>query len=200
MFKDIRQVVKDSILYGMGNIAVKLVGFVLIPLYTDEKYFSPADYGLMGLLEVTSQILIAVMGLSLFSGLIRWYWDDELQGQAKVYFFHDLVVYLCNFHFRGRIALVQRGRAFRVNLVRRGIHDGKSGALHFAVAYSLFYIGRFNRVTPKFVTIEEQTSFYSLSNITRLLVTLVLTVYFTVSLERGIWGILRGPLIGVACN
>lgn len=78
---------------------------------------------------------------------------------AKVYFFHDLVVYLCNFHFRGRIALVQRGRAFRVNLVRRGIHDGKSGALHFAVAYSLFYIGRFNRVTPKFVTIEEQTSF-----------------------------------------
>ena len=91
MFKDIRQVVKDSILYGMGNIAVKLVGFVLIPLYTDEKYFSPADYGLMGLLEVTSQIIIAVMGLSLFSGLIRWYWDDEYKDRQKSIFFTTLL-------------------------------------------------------------------------------------------------------------
>lgn len=71
MFKDIKQVMKDSVLYGIGNVAVKLVGFILIPLYTDAEYFSTADYGLMGLLEVTSQILIAVMGLSLYSGLIR---------------------------------------------------------------------------------------------------------------------------------
>ena len=70
MFKDIKQVMKDSVLYGIGNVAVKLVGFILIPLYTDAEYFSTADYGLMGLLEVTSQILIAVMGLSLYSGLI----------------------------------------------------------------------------------------------------------------------------------
>ena len=68
MFKDIKQVMKDSVLYGIGNVAVKLVGFILIPLYTDAEYFSTADYGLMGLLEVTSQILIAVMGLSLYSG------------------------------------------------------------------------------------------------------------------------------------
>ena len=56
MFKDIKQVMKDSVLYGIGNVAVKLVGFILIPLYTDAEYFSTADYGLMGLLEVTSQI------------------------------------------------------------------------------------------------------------------------------------------------
>ena len=55
MFKDIKQVMKDSVLYGIGNVAVKLVGFILIPLYTDAEYFSTADYGLMGLLEVTSQ-------------------------------------------------------------------------------------------------------------------------------------------------
>lgn len=52
MFKDIKQVMKDSVLYGIGNVAVKLVGFILIPLYTDAEYFSTADYGLMGLLEV----------------------------------------------------------------------------------------------------------------------------------------------------
>ena len=50
MFKDIKQVMKDSVLYGIGNVAVKLVGFILIPLYTDAEYFSTADYGLMGVI------------------------------------------------------------------------------------------------------------------------------------------------------
>ena len=91
MFKDIKQVMKDSVLYGIGNVAVKLVGFILIPLYTDAEYFSTADYGLMGLLEVTSQILIAVMGLSLYSGLIRWYWDAEYRDKQKTIFFTTLL-------------------------------------------------------------------------------------------------------------
>ena len=91
MFKDIKQVMKDSVLYGIGNVAVKLVGFILIPLYTDAEYFSTADYGLMGLLEVTSQILIAVMGLSLYSGLIRWYWDAEFRDKQKSVFFTTLL-------------------------------------------------------------------------------------------------------------
>ena len=71
-------------------MAVKLVGFILIPLYTDAEYFSTADYGLMGLLEVTSQILIAVMGLSLYSGLIRWYWDAEYRDKQKTIFYMAL--------------------------------------------------------------------------------------------------------------
>ena len=97
MFKDIKQVMKDSVLYGIGNVAVKLVGFILIPLYTDAEYFSTADYGLMGLLEVTSQILIAVMGLSLYSGLIRWYWDAEYRDKQKTIFFTTLLftILLC---------------------------------------------------------------------------------------------------------
>ena len=42
MFKDIKQVMKDSVLYGIGNVAVKLVGFILIPLYTCLLYTSDA--------------------------------------------------------------------------------------------------------------------------------------------------------------
>ena len=61
MFKDIKQVMKDSVLYGIGNVAVKLVGFILIPLYTDAEYFSTADYGLMGLLEVIEPCLGVVV-------------------------------------------------------------------------------------------------------------------------------------------
>lgn len=34
MFKDIKQVMKDSVLYGIGNVAVKLVGF-----YSDSPLY-----------------------------------------------------------------------------------------------------------------------------------------------------------------
>ena len=39
MLNPIRQSIKGSVIYGLGNIAVKVVGFLLIPLYTDPRYF-----------------------------------------------------------------------------------------------------------------------------------------------------------------
>lgn len=198
MFKDIRQVVKDSILYGMGNIAVKLVGFVLIPLYTDEKYFSPADYGLMGLLEVTSQIIIAVMGLSLFSGLIRWYWDDEYKDRQKSIFFTTLLFTFATSIFVGGLLW------FNVDGLSALILYGEEYTMASRVPYILQLLILYSilaaliELPQNLLRLKSKPLFYSLSNITRLFVTLVLTVYFTVSLERGIWGIYEAQLIGVA--
>ena len=44
MLKSIKISLKDTIIYGLGNIAVKIVGLVLIPLFTDPKFFSTDQY------------------------------------------------------------------------------------------------------------------------------------------------------------
>ena len=87
MFGDIKQTMKHTVVYGVGNFASKLVGFILIPLYTNEKFFSPADYGMLSLLDVTSQVLVAAMGLAFYAGLVRWYWDKEYAERQKSLFF-----------------------------------------------------------------------------------------------------------------
>lgn len=40
---------KDAFFYGFGNIISRLVGFILLPLYT--QFLSPTDYGIMTLLS-----------------------------------------------------------------------------------------------------------------------------------------------------
>jgi len=70
------------VVYGLGNISIKLIGLFLFPLYTET--FTLQEYGVIGILDITSQILVAIIGLSLTSALFRFYFDKkyaEKQGE-----------------------------------------------------------------------------------------------------------------------
>ena len=62
MLKSIKISLKDTIIYGLGNIAVKIVGLVLIPLFTDPKFFSTDQYGIIGILEIFGLVLNRLSG------------------------------------------------------------------------------------------------------------------------------------------
>lgn len=197
MFKDIKQVAKDSAFYGVGNIAVKLVGFILIPLYTDEKYFSMADFGLMGLLEVSTQILIAIMGLSLHAGLSRWYWDVIYKDKQKSVFFTTLLFTVFTSVFVGLLLWVNVDGLSSLLLSQEEgiIEDELPYILQLLLLFSVF--SAIVEVPQYLLRLQGRPIFYSSSNIIRLLVTLTLTIYFTVSLGRGITGVYESQLIGV---
>ena len=65
MLDQIKSTSKNSIVYGLGNVSVKLVGLILIPIYTDPAYLSFDDYGILGILESTS-LVVAAWDLHLF--------------------------------------------------------------------------------------------------------------------------------------
>jgi O-antigen/teichoic acid export membrane protein len=72
MYKKLKKALKHTVIYSLGNISTKLVGFILLPLYT--SYLSPAEYGILGLLEVSANIVVQMLGLSLYAGFQRWYY------------------------------------------------------------------------------------------------------------------------------
>ena len=61
MLNSIKISVKDTIVYGLRNIAVKIVGLILIPLYTDPKFFTTDEFGVLGILEILGLILTALL-------------------------------------------------------------------------------------------------------------------------------------------
>lgn len=197
MFKDIKQVMKDSVLYGIGNVAVKLVGFILIPLYTDVAYFSTADYGLMGLLEVTSQILIAVMGLSLYSGLIRWYWDAEYRDRQKSIFFTTLLFTILTSFCIGGILWLNVDELALLLVQEEGYSLGSELPYILQLLILTSMLGAVVEVPQNLLRLQSKPIFYSLTNIARLFITLVLTIYFTVSLHRGVAGVYEAQLVGI---
>lgn len=59
-----RQILKDAILYGVGDILTKLIAFLLIPLYT--SVLAPAEYGVYQLLVlfITVTMIIGMTGMN----------------------------------------------------------------------------------------------------------------------------------------
>ena len=94
MLNSIKISLKDTLIYGLGNIAVKIVGLILIPLFTDPHYFSIDDFGVIGVLDISGLVLIAFLASALPQSLTRWYWDKEHTDNQKGIFFMTLMMQL----------------------------------------------------------------------------------------------------------
>jgi len=89
MLDDIKSALKNTIIYGIGNLSTKLIGFILLPLYTE--YLTVHDYGILGVLEVSSQVVITIFSFGLYQAFFRWYWDKRYINRQRSVFFTCLV-------------------------------------------------------------------------------------------------------------
>lgn len=81
----VKQLGKDSIVYGLGGVAAKAVGFFLLPVYT--RIFSPADYGTIEMLIVLNSFLGAILVMGMDSAQSFYFFEQKKNGheaQAKV--------------------------------------------------------------------------------------------------------------------
>ena len=85
MLDQLRNTVKNSFLYSIGNMAGKLSGIILLPLYT--KFLPIEEFGLLALLEITYLLILSISGFGIKSSLMRFYWDKDLKGREKSLFY-----------------------------------------------------------------------------------------------------------------
>ena len=64
-----------TLIYGLGNYGIKLIGFLLIPLYT--RFLTPEDYGVMALVSMYTQALFVLMNLGQSVTLFRFYYERD---------------------------------------------------------------------------------------------------------------------------
>lgn len=60
----LRHLVKDSAIYAVGTIASRLVGFIMIPVYT--RVLTPADYGIIKTIFGNSVLFYLLVALTYF--------------------------------------------------------------------------------------------------------------------------------------
>lgn len=68
----LRTLVKDSAVYAVGTIASRLVGFIMIPVYT--RVLTPADYGIIETIVRLVDIISLFLALGLAEALLRHYY------------------------------------------------------------------------------------------------------------------------------
>ena len=72
-----RRIGRHTLVYGMGKMAAKSVSFVMLPIYT--RFLTPADYGVIQLVEMTLDLVAVVGGAQLVQGIFRFYHEAETE-------------------------------------------------------------------------------------------------------------------------
>jgi len=188
MLDKIKLATKDSFIYSLGNASTKIIGLILLPLYTDK--LTVAEYGVLGTVEVTIQVLIAVFSLSLRQALNRWYWDKDYKDRQKSIFFTTLAA---------------TGIGVTLMLIiflpfTKNLSFSLFGSYEYAFLFKLLLISAafqiFTRVVFALMRLQRKTVLYTITNIIKLLLTLGLTVYFIVVLKMGVDGIVAAQIAG----
>ncbi|TLX77096.1 hypothetical protein E9993_05275 [Labilibacter sediminis] len=85
IFKSFKSTAIQSAFYSIGNLAGKLSGVILLPVYA--LYLPIEIFGLYALFEVIFQLFQVFSGLGIKLGLTRWYWDEDTTPNKKSLFF-----------------------------------------------------------------------------------------------------------------
>ena len=188
MLQHLKPLVKDSAIYALGNMSGKVVGLVLLPLYL--KNFSIAEYGMLGALDATFQLIVAVVGLNLTGAFARWYWDEEISDRQKSTYFTTLtfVTLMALFVFA---CFYPMSRTVSTLLFDTGDYTRLIRLMTLSAALEL--IGNIPAVLSK---MQRKAALYSRNLIIRLAVVLASTVVAIVFFNRNIEGVYEAQVIG----
>jgi len=192
MLKSIKISLKDTFVYGLGNIAIKIVGLVLIPIFTNRKYFSIDDFGIIGLLDVSALVLTASMASALPQSLTRWFWDKEYKDNQKGIFFMSFATQLV-VSLVFCILLIPLSGTFSELILKK---PDWSHVITFVILASA--IQAINNITNTLMRLQSRSVLYTITNLFKLTLVLSLTLYFILARKMGLEGIYLAQVIGNA--
>lgn len=188
IYQRIKETAQHTIIYGLGGILTQAVGFFLIPIYT--RYLGTDEYGLLELFNIFSAILLAFFGMGLYSALFRSYYDyDDEENRICV------IITCFYFILFALFVVLPPSLIFAYKFSTCIFGDARYTAF-FQIIVCTGTLGALNRIPlATFRARKESKKFASLSFL-YFLVRIGLILYFVVWLQRSIFGVLMGSLIG----
>jgi len=77
----VQRVGKDTVLYGLGTVIARVASVALLPVYT--RYLTPANYGLLQLLELAAEVTSILFVAGSRAGMLRFYYRTESGDERK---------------------------------------------------------------------------------------------------------------------
>ena len=184
----LRQLGKDSVIYGLGGMIAKGLSFLLLPLYT--RFFPPADYGRIETLVVINSFLAAVLVMGMDSAQSFFFFQQKEHGkpaQARV------VTAILQFRLAwGTVLLVFSMLA--VPLLNWQLFGGQLTWEHFAAAFlGAFFMQLASQSAEVYRLLYRPWSYIAVT-LGNTLATAAATVSLILFLD---WGI-KGYFIGLA--
>ncbi|MBD3341830.1 MAG: oligosaccharide flippase family protein [Candidatus Lokiarchaeota archaeon] len=190
MLTYLKQTAKHTIVYSVGNLSNKLIGFILLPIYT--SYLTLSDYGVFGILEVTMQILAMVFNFGLPLAMLRWCAEESDKKKEKsIVFttFSSLVFLMILFN----LSFIPFKNQFSILFF-----DNSDFAIYFVILFLAVSLEIVGGVPLNLFRLQEKSLSYIVIVSLKLILVLSLNIYFVAITKIGVLGIFISRLIGNA--
>ncbi|MEA1972605.1 MAG: oligosaccharide flippase family protein [Candidatus Cloacimonadota bacterium] len=175
-------------IYAAGNLVIKLIGLVLLPIYT--SHLSVKDFGIYAIFEISAQIAIAVIGLNLSTGMLKWI-SDELDFSKRGEIIFTTFVMSFSIAILFSISLF-----FSANYLSQTFFGNSKYSLIISFLSINICLEIINKIPINVIRYLEKPAFYSVTLIIRFLVSTIAIIFFVVYQNLGISGIFLGFIIG----
>jgi O-antigen/teichoic acid export membrane protein len=188
MFERLKELLRHSAVYGLGSIVARVLGVLLLPLYT--RYLTPSDFGLIETLVALSAVLTALVAQAMKSAFFRFYFDStELARRLLVV--RTAFWYVLAASTAVLIAGVVLAQPISWLLFGARSHDGLVVAAFVGLWASLNY----EQMTSLF-RVEQRSSAYVVATLANVAITIAATVLLVVVYDKGPLGVLVGNFTG----
>lgn len=188
MLDKIKKTGKNTAIYGIGNILNKSLGLLLIPFI--QKYIPIQEYGWLTLIELIILALSSTIVLGITNGHERYFYTEKDKGTYGIFLFsNSIILFFVSIAILSIFALFSQPISMLIF---------KSDQYQFAILLSLIItFFEINNIIPfHILQYEEKATKYIVANSTRLLISLLASIYLVAYFKLGILGVLYGRLLG----
>jgi O-antigen/teichoic acid export membrane protein len=187
MYSKIKQFLKHSSIYSIGNIAVKGIGVITLPIYT--KFISVPEFGLLGLIEISMAILVEIFTLGQANSILLLSNSIENKDQRKSAFYSiSIVVFIIAF---SALLIFELFKTPVLNLFYAPIE--------FSNLYTLALLVILLRVINTLFLFQlralEKSTLYTVVILTKLFLIVLFVIFFVSVKQLGITGVLYSYIL-----
>lgn len=194
--KPLKELLKHSGVYAVGQILTRVASVLLLPLYTD--CLSPAEYGVVGILDLTAGILSVLIGGGMAAAITRHHFEDTSEEHIDRVWWTGFAyvaavsLFLMSTMWLGRGWLAELTLSKAITAGQLTVAEGShfyTLTLMTCWAFCIGYVG------DTYLRVQKRSGLFVIISFARLLINIGLNVYFLVGLGWGIEGLLLGNLI-----
>lgn len=173
--------------YALGNIAGRLVGFLMLPIYT--RYLTAADYGAVGLLTFALALLEPLFGARLGRAIPKFYFDAADERARRAILWGALIL----------TSSVSAITAVLIVLLRVPASQILFGSHKYALATGLFAVNMIcvpiEDTGMMYLRLQEHSRLFLKISVGKLFLQVLLNLLFVVYWRLNVVGVVLGGIV-----
>lgn len=177
---------RASLIYGLGTLVSRAASIIMLPVYT--RLLTPADYGILQMLDITLDVIAIMLSAGATAGVMRFYYKRERDDERRE-LLGSAFLMLLGLNAVGSLAMI-----VATPLILSELLGPTATPTMVLLAALNFTVGSLSVVPMLLLQMQERATLFTMLNVARLLVQLTLNIVLLVVFRMGPTGILISNL------